>query len=320
MSADVINIKNGPLNRLKGPTLFLAFVGAAFFLAILGATWKNIRPGYVGIVFDKANHKVTAGRLEPGWAFVNPLTQAIQEYPITIQTYSMVGKATEGQTRGDDSIKIQSNEGQQVNVDVVIQYQVIKEEAGLLYQDWGGAGIYAVEDGIIRQYTRSLVPVSASRYGWEEITSSKRGQIVQEISEELSKEFAARHLRLISFGIREVHLPASLQSALDQKIQAQQAAEQQRYQLKQAEVRAQQDVTEATGKANAMKAQAEGEAAAIFVRAEAQAKANDLLAKSISDQLISYQQVQRWDGILPQVSGGGVPLLNLNKSLSGHAP
>lgn len=222
---------------------------AVIALALLGLTlsaWRSISPGYVGIVFDKANHTVTASALEPGWAFINPLTQATQQYPITIQTYSMVQKATEGQVAGDDSIKVQSNEGQQINLDVVIQYQVIKEESSLLYLDWGGADITIVEDRVVRQYTRSQVPVVASKYGWEEITSAKRDAINGEISTGLASEFAKRHMRLISFAVREVHLPQSLQTALDQKIQAQQQAEQQKYQLAQAKVKAEQDVAEAT--------------------------------------------------------------------------
>src|SRR5689334_17927350 len=243
-------------------TLVIIAIVAIILLGLTVSAWRNITPGYVGIVFDKANHNVTAGALEPGWAFINPFTQAIQQYPVTIQTYSMVQKSAEGQTTGDDSIKVQSNEGQQLNLDVVIQYQVIKEEAGQLYQDWGGADITTVQDQAVRQYTRSQVPVVASKYSWEEITSSKRSEIVDEISAGLQAEFAKRHMRLISFAVREVHLPQSLQTALDQKIQAQQQAEQQKYQLQQAQVKAQQDVAEATGRANALEAQAEGEAQA----------------------------------------------------------
>jgi regulator of protease activity HflC (stomatin/prohibitin superfamily) len=263
---------------------------------------------------------VTAGALEPGWAFINPFTQAIQEYPVTIQTYSMVQKATEGQVSGDDSIKVQSNEGQQLNLDVVIQYQVIKEEAGLLYQDWGGADITLVEDRVVRQYTRSQVPVAASKYGWEEITSSKRDVINGAISTALATEFAKRHLRLISFAVREVHLPQALQTALDQKIQAQQQAEQQKYQLAQAQVKAEQDVAEATGRANALKAQAEGEAQATLTRAKAQAEANKQLAQSLTPELIRYQQLQRWDGKLPLFNGGGAtPLIDTTSITSGTA-
>ena len=305
-----------PIARLG--TLIIIAVIAIVLLGLTVSAWRSIAPGYVGIVFDKANHNVTAGALEPGWAFINPFTQAIQQYPITIQTYSMVQKSTEGQTAGDDSIKVQSNEGQQLNLDIVIQYQVIKEEAGALYQDWGGADITTVQDQAVRQYTRSQVPVVASKYTWEEITSSKRAEIVSEISQVLTSELAKRHLRLISMGVREVHLPQSLQTALDQKIQAQQQAEQQKYQLQQAQVKAQQDVAEATGRANALKAQAEGEAQATLTRATAQSEANKQLAQSLTPELIRYQQLQRWDGKLPVFSGGNAtPLIDATSIISG---
>src|SRR5215207_8002365 len=110
--------RSTPMQRANPPTQShaVARIGTlvvigVIALALLGltiASWRSISPGYVGIVFDKANHNVTAGALEPGWAFINPFTQALQEYPITIQNYSMVEKSTEGQTAGDDSIKVQS--------------------------------------------------------------------------------------------------------------------------------------------------------------------------------------------------------------------
>jgi regulator of protease activity HflC (stomatin/prohibitin superfamily) len=279
----------------------LAIIGlvALLLLGFVFASWRNIRPGYVGIVFDKASHQVTASALEPGWAFINPFTQAIQEYPVTIQTYEMVQKSSEGVVAGDDSIKIQSNEGQQLNLDVVIQYQVKRSEAGALYQDWGGADIGIVEDRVVRQYTRSQVPVIAAGYTWEEIVSGKRAELVNLIGQGLREEFARRHLDLISFGVREVHLPEALQQALNNKIQAQQQAEQQRYQLEQARVRAEQD-----------KVEAQGQASALLVQAEAQANANRQLAESLTEELIRYQQIQKWDGKLPVFTGGATPLID----------
>jgi regulator of protease activity HflC (stomatin/prohibitin superfamily) len=308
-----------PVGRLIG--LVVVAIVALLLLGLTFSAWRNIRPGYVGIVFDKANHNVTTGALDPGWAFINPFTQAIQEYPVTIQTYQMVQNHSEGQRSGDDSVKIQSNEGQQINLDVVIQYQVEKAKASQLYVDWGGAPIETVEDGVVRQYSRSQVPVIAAQFGWEEVTSSKRGEVVKEVSEVLRHEFDRRHLSLVSFGIREVHLPQSLQDALNQKIQAQQAAEQQKYQLAQAQVKAQQDVAQATGLANAMKAQAEGEAQATLTRAKAQAEANDLLSKSITPSLIQYEQLQKWDGKLPVFTGSGVtPLMDVSRLVAPAQP
>ena len=316
--ATVINNPLRPLFRLG--TLFIIAVVALILLGITFSAWRNINPGYVGIVFDKANHNVTTGALDPGWAFINPLTQAIQEYPVTIQTYPMVQSSDEGVNR-DDSIKVQSNEGQQINLDVVIQYQVEKANASQLYLDWGGAPISTVETGVVRQYTRSQVPVVASKYTWEEITSTKRAVMVDDIISILTKEFDRRHLTLVSFGIREVHLPQALQRSLDTKIQAQQAAEQQKYQLAQAVVKADQDVAQATGLANAMKEQAEGEAQATLTKAKAQAQANDLLAKSVTPSLIQYEQIQRWDGRLPMFLGAtGTPLVDVASMIKGAAP
>ncbi len=295
-------------------SLLLAAIVAIVLLVIVFSAWRSIRPGYVGIVFDKANHNVTTGALDPGWAFINPFTQAIQEYPVTIQTYPMVMNSDEGPVRGDDSIKIQSDEGQQINLDVVIQYQVEKAQASQLYVDWGGAPIEVVEDGVVRQYTRSQVPVVCAKYGWEEITSTKRGDIVDEVTKVLHDEFEKRHLSLVSFGIREVHLPQSLQDALTQKITAQQASEQQKYSLAQAQVKAEQDVAQATGQANAAVAQAEGDAQAILTKAKAQAAANTLLAQSLTPAFIQYQGLVKWDGRLPLFTGGGAtPLIDVSR-------
>lgn len=310
----------GKVANQLGALSIVALIAVAL-IGLMIMAWRNVRPGYVGIVFDKATHRVTTGALEPGWAFINPFTQDIQEYPVTIQTYSMVMRTGEGSSVGDDSVKVQSNEGQQLNLDVVIQYQVMKEEANQLYQDWGGADISIVEDRVVRQYTRSQVPVIAAKYGWEEITASKRGQIAEEIKTVLLEEFKLRHLNMVSFGIREVHLPDSLQAALDNKIEAQQRAERQEYELKQAEIRAQQDKVEAQGQASAMKARAEGEADSIRIRANAQADANKILAESLTPELIRYEQLQRWDGKLPVFNGGGaMPLIDATTILSQSTP
>lgn len=298
--------------------LVIIGIVAILALTLLRASWRTVRPGYVGVVFDKISHTVTSRVREPGWTLLNPFTQSMQEYPVTIQNYTMVQKSTEGQTTGDDSIKVQSSEGQQVNLDVVIQYQVNREEAGALYEDWAGQDISIVEERVVRAYTRSAVPEIAALYGWEEITASKRAEMANRIEKDLTQEFAHRHLVLVSFGIREVHLPAPLQAALDTKMQAQQQAEQQKYQLEQAKVQAEQAKVTAQGQADAVKAQAIGEADAIRVRAEAQAKANQLLAASLTPELIRSQQIQKWDGRLPTFQGASaMPWIDASGLISG---
>jgi regulator of protease activity HflC (stomatin/prohibitin superfamily) len=56
---------------------------------------------------------------------------------------------------------------------------------------------------------------------------------------------------------------------------------------------------------------AAGRAKAITAEAQAQASANELLSRSITGTLVQYEMAKRWDGKMPQVSGGAIPMLQL---------
>ena len=92
------------------------------------------------------------------------------------------------------------------------------------------------------------------------------------------------------------------EKAIEAKQVAQQQVETQKQVLAQREIEAQQKV-----------ATAKGEAESIFVVAQEQAKANEILAHSLTPILVSYKSIERWNGILPQVSGGAVPFIELGK-------
>lgn len=300
-------------------TLAIIALLAIAGLSLLFSTWRTIDPGFVGIVFDKASHKVT-NTLDPGWVFINPLTESITRYPVGVQTMVMVQTAGEGTVSGDDSVKVGTREGQTMFADVSVQYSVDRNNAAQLYQTWAGAPIEKIEDNLVRQVTRSVLNDVASSYGWEEIFGEKRVEYTQKVSAELQRRFSDKFVKFESLNLRGWHLPDNLQKALDSKIAAQQAAEQQSFALKQAEIKAQQDKVQAEGEANALRAQAQGEADATTIRAKAQAEANKLLSQSLTPELIRYQQLQRWDGKLPVFSGSGAtPLIDATSIISDTA-
>ena len=49
---------------------------------------------------------------------------------------------------------------------------------------------------------------------------------------------------------------------------------------------------------------AEAEAEALKIKAEAEAEANAIIAASITSELVDYNKIEKWDGELPQVTGG----------------
>src|SRR5439155_443913 len=88
---------------------------------------------------------------------------------------------------------------------------------------------------------------------------------------------------------------------LQQKMAAQQQAQQADYELQRQQTLAKAKVAEA-----------EGEAQSTLVKAKAQAEANNLLQQTLSPLLIQNKAIERWNGTLPQFTGGGaIPFLNL---------
>jgi regulator of protease activity HflC (stomatin/prohibitin superfamily) len=109
------------------------------------------------------------------------------------------------------------------------------------------------------------------------------------------------------------HLPDAIEKQMQQKMGAQQQAQQAEYELQRQQTLAKAKVAEA-----------EGDAQATLVKAKAQAEANKLLQEALTPLLIQNKAIERWNGTLPQFTGGGaVPFLNLRDlgggSSEGHS-
>ena len=56
---------------------------------------------------------------------------------------------------------------------------------------------------------------------------------------------------------------------------------------------------------------AEAEAQTIRIRAEAEADANRIISESITENVINYKKIEKWDGVLPRVTGGASALIEV---------
>ncbi|CAN0456265.1 unnamed protein product, partial [Ectocarpus fasciculatus] len=58
-------------------------------------------------------------------------------------------------------------------------------------------------------------------------------------------------------------------------------------------------------------ARALGEANSALIGARAEAERQELLRKTITPELVQWQAIQRWNGVLPTVTGDEIPLLQI---------
>ena len=222
----------------------------------------------------------------------------------------MARRVTEGKVQGDDSVKVVDTNGVTLNIDVSVIYRVNPQEVGALYTEWAGAQLIDpnasggdVEDRLVRPAVRSILPNSAASRNYLQIYATDKGKIQQEAEDALRAYLAPKHIEVVALQIREVYLPDTLQEAINSRVAEQQLAEQ-----------AQATVTKNTQLANAAQEQAKGEAQSRTIRAQAEANANLLIAKSLTSELVQYQYALKWDGKLPQATGGTIPFLNLTPS------
>ena len=104
------------------------------------------------------------------------------------------------------------------------------------------------------------------------------------------------------YFIGDLRLPDTVIAAINSKIEATQKAQQRENELREAEAEAKKVV-----------AKAEGEAESTLTVAKAEAEAIRLKSAALTPQIVQYEAIQKWDGMLPKFSGSGVvPFINVD--------
>lgn len=119
----------------------------------------------------------------------------------------------------------------------------------------------------------------------------------QKLAESLVQKYGEDVVFVNKVVINDMNFEDAYNEAIQQKSIAQQNADKQKIENEAAIAKAEADKQVAI-------TNAEAEAQKTSIAAEAQAEANRKLAESLSDTLIEYQKIQKWDGKLPTVSGG----------------
>jgi regulator of protease activity HflC (stomatin/prohibitin superfamily) len=202
-------------------------------------------------------------------------------------------------------IEAASKEYQMVKMTGMMNFHIDPAYVNDLYQKVGLDFAPKVIDPAFNDFVKEVVPT----YPIGEILP-KREEIRQRAMKKLGDNLSRYHVIVDDIYFANIRFSPEYERAIEAKQVAQQQVETQKQVLAQREIEAQQKV-----------ATAKGEAESILVVAQGQAKANDALSRSISSILVQYKSIEKWNGILPQVSGGAVPLIDLGKmgSFSGGA-
>ena len=270
------------INVPQPRTLGLLIV--ALILLIIGwGTFVIIPAGHRGVVLLWGS--VEKRIMGEGLNFKLPLAESVIKVDVKVQPHPF------------KEIDASSKEYQMVKMTGMMNFHIDPAYVNDLYQKVGLDFADKVIDPAFNDFVKEVVPT----YPIGEILP-KREEIRRRAMTKLGENLARYHIIVDDIYFANIRFSTGYEGAVEAKQVAQQQVETQKQVLAQREIEAQQKV-----------ATAKGEAEAILVVAQGQAKANDALSHSISPILVQYKGVEKWNGILPQVSGGAVPFIDLSK-------
>ncbi|WP_442638055.1 prohibitin family protein [Rossellomorea marisflavi] len=264
-----------------GITAFLMIV-----VLILGFMSIEVIPqGHAGVVYKRSSG-VQEQTLSQGWKLVSPLDR-VTAYPVSTETVTV------------KPFNVQTKDGKPLVVEMQYDYSNQLEKLPYIYNKFKGQDSGIIQEGWLQSRAKKASLNVFSKYSVLEVFQ-KQGEINGEIQANF-KELVAEH----GFTIDSLTLGApqpdkNTMQAIQAVVDAQQKLEQLEIEKKQAKAEAEKRIE--TSK---------GEAEAIRIKSEADAKANKLLQQSISEELVKYKSLEKWDGKLPTVTGGSTPMISV---------
>ncbi|MCC6298941.1 MAG: prohibitin family protein [Anaerolineales bacterium] len=265
----------------------LILVIIAALLTALGSGLVYVESNERGVVKTIRAGGVRSDVLEPGLHWILPVVEQVVTYSISNQTYTMSFLPEQGPDSGEDSIRARTKDGQEVIIDATVIYRIDPNKVVQLHIAWQND----YEGGVVRPEVRGAIRDAVSQYGVEEVVSTKREEMIQIINAQLSESLSKNHLELLDFILRDIHFSEEYAAAVEQKQIAEQQAQQAAFVVQQKEQEAEQARKEAQGLADAAVIAAKGAAEARVIQAQAEAEANQLLAESLTPELLQYQYI-----------------------------
>ena len=179
-----------------------------------------------------------------------------------------------------------SKDLQVVSSTIALNYHIDPSEANSVYQDVG----VSYKQRIIDPAVQESVKAATAQFTAEELIT-RRSEVSDLIKQMMTERLVTHNILVDEFNI----VAFSFSNVFNEAIEAKQTAEQQALKaerdLDRIKIEAEQKITEA----------------------KAEAESQRLQRATISPTILQLRAIEKWNGILPQVTSGGTPFIDLSK-------
>jgi len=230
--------------------------GLLILVALIVLVWKSsvtIGAGDAGVLFRTFGAGVeTEKTYTEGFHFIAPWNKMV--------------KMEVRQQQVMEKMAVLSSNGLEISIDLSVWHQPVFSKLPFLYKEKGIDYVDRVVKPAIRSATRSVI----GRYTPEEIYSSKRDVIQEEINIETRKILERQFIQLNEVLVRDIMLPSTIKTAIENKLKQEQESLEYEFKLEKAKKEAERQLIDAEGKA----------------------KANLILSASLTDKILKEKGIE----------------------------
>ncbi len=254
------------------PALIVIVLIAGAALLLVFTAFGTIDAGMRGV--HTRFGEVTGKIHVPGLYFIIPFIEKVEIMDVQVQVYPAQATAS-------------SSDLQIVQSAVALNYHVEPTETANLYQNVGRQ----YPKRIITPALQESIKAATANYTAEELIT-KRAVVRDAIKALLDQKLDRHGIFVDAFNIVDFDFSENFNDSIEAKVKAEQDALTAKNKLEEVRFQAEQAIEEARGKAEAMSIEAE--------------------ALEKNPQVLQLRAVEKWDGIMPQVTSGEIPFISID--------
>ena len=278
----------GLISRSSIRIVVPVIIGFIMLIVVLAASVKIVEAGHRGVLLNFGAVDTSAA-LNEGIHFVVPFRDDVVQ--LEVRTQKTVENAASA-----------SRDLQDVETQVALNYHVDPNTAQVLFQQLG----FGYSDRVIAPAIQESVKQVTARFNAENLITN-RETVKSEIENQIKQRLASYNVEVETISITEFQFSEQFRRAVESKVEAEQRALQATNDLRRIEIEAQQARARAVGEQQANIAQAEGVRQANVLKAQGESEAIKIIDVQLREnpRYLEWLKTQRWDGVLPLVTGGG---------------
>lgn len=262
-------------SSIKGMVIIAVVLVITLILGIMCI--EKIPRGYVGSIYS-IRGGTSDEVLAEGWHLVAP-TKKVTEYSVATEQLLM-SKSEDKESRDDESFNATCKDGI-LNVDLEMSYHFESEDIPTIAKKYRGLSGNDIVNSIIKSKVRTYVNEVTSEYTILEAYMDKKPELNAELTKHLQETLASYGIVVESATIPRAEPNKTIKKAITERSKKAQEVEAAKLEQEKQRILAE-----------TKKIEAQGEAEAAIAKAEGEAKANDLITKSLTPELLKKMELE----------------------------